>query len=317
MSNSALISCTVLSPNNSGKRTMKIDRITPHCVVGQMSAASLGTWFSHSSTQASSNYGIGWDGKIGMYVPEDSRSWCSSSSANDQRAVTIECASDTYEPYAIKDAVYKSLIKLCVDICKRNGKNALLWIPDKTKALAYKPKDNEMLLTVHRWFANKSCPGTDIMKKLPELATKVTAQLVADETAEKAKEAAKEAAKQGTTMEPGAKLSLSKEPLYGSSTAKSPASTVTGTYYYWGGGAVNGRIRITNAYSRVGIKGQVTGWIDSPTQYITYTVQKGDTLGKIASKYKTTVATLAQVNNISNVNLINVGQKLRIPVKIG
>ena len=321
MSNSPLISCTVLSPNNSGKRTMKIDRITPHCVVGQMSAASLGTWFSHSSTQASSNYGIGWDGKIGMYVPEDCRAWTSSNRNNDMQSVTIEVASDTYAPYAMKDAAYKALIKLCVDICKRNGKNALLWLggkgstaKDKEACESYKPKDNEMILTAHRFYANKSCPGDWLYSRFGELATKVTAQLVADETAEKAKEAAKEAAKQGTTMEPGAKLSLSKEPLYGSSTAKSPASTVTGTYYYWGGGAVSGRIRITNAYSRVGIKGQVTGWIDSPTQYITYTVQKGDTLGKIASKYKTTVATLAKINNIQNVNLINVGQKLKIPV---
>ena len=64
-------------------------------MVGQCTAEGLGDWFAKSSTQASSNYGIDRDGRVGMYVEEKSRSWCSSSNANDQRAVTIEGASDT------------------------------------------------------------------------------------------------------------------------------------------------------------------------------------------------------------------------------
>lgn len=94
-----------------------------------------------------------------MYVEEKNRSWCSSSNANDQRAITIECASDTAEPYAFKDVVYQTLIKLCADICKRNGKKKLLWLGDKDKTLSYEPKSDEMVLTVHRWFANKSWSG--------------------------------------------------------------------------------------------------------------------------------------------------------------
>ena len=187
-SNSKLISVKKLSPNNSGKRNHKIDRISPHCVVGQMTAEALGNWFAQTSAKASSNYGIGKDGKIGLYVEESNRSWCTSSSANDNRAVTIECASDTTDPYRMNDEVYQSLIKLCADICQRNGKNKLIWIPDKTKALAYEPKDNEMLITVHRWFANKSCPGEWLYSRLGDLANKVNTILQSPATDKKEEE---------------------------------------------------------------------------------------------------------------------------------
>ena len=175
--NSSMVVYTKLSPNNSGLRTHSIDRITPHCVVGQCTAEGLGDWFAKTSTQASSNYGIDKDGRVGMYVEEKNRSWCSSSNANDQRAITIECASDTSEPYAFKDVVYQTLIKLCVDICKRNGKNKLLWLGEKDKTLSYEPKSGEMILTVHRWFANKSCPGNWMYARMGDLAEKVTATL--------------------------------------------------------------------------------------------------------------------------------------------
>ena len=175
--NSSMVVYTKLSPNHSGQRTHSIDRITPHCVVGQCSVETLGSIFEPTSRQASSNYGIGADGRVGMYVEEKNRSWCSSSNANDQRAVTIECASDTTEPYAFRDVVYQTLIKLCVDICKRNGKKKLLWLGDKDTTLTYTPKADEMVLTVHRWFANKSCPGNWMYARMGDLASKVTAEL--------------------------------------------------------------------------------------------------------------------------------------------
>ena len=175
--NSSLVSYTNLSPNHSGQRTHSIDRITPHCVVGQLSAESICGCFTSPSREASCNYGIGKDGKIALCVEEKNRSWCSSSNTNDQRAVTIECASDKTHPYAMNDAVYQSLIRLCVDICKRNGKKKLLWLGDKNKTLNYSPKSDEMVLTVHRWFANKSCPGDWLYGRLGDLAAKVTAQL--------------------------------------------------------------------------------------------------------------------------------------------
>ena len=175
--NSSLVVFTKISPNQSGTRNHSIDRISPHCVVGQCNIESLGAWFAQSAAQASSNYGIGKDGRIGLFVPESNRSWCTSSAANDNRAVTIECASDTYAPYAMTDAVYQSLIKLCTDICRRNGKKKLLWFNDKNKSLNYNPAADEMVITVHRWFAQKSCPGDFLYNRLGDLALKVTSAL--------------------------------------------------------------------------------------------------------------------------------------------
>ena len=177
MSNSSLVSYTRLSPNHSGRRNHKIDRITPHCVVGQLSVESLGGVFANSSRQASSNYGIGYDGRVALYVDENNRSWCSSSASNDNRAVTIECASDLSEPYYMNDNVIESLIDLCVDICRRNGKDTLIWFGDRNKTLNYEPDDNECVITVHRWFANKSCPGDYLYNRLDEIAEKVTKRL--------------------------------------------------------------------------------------------------------------------------------------------
>lgn len=177
MSNSSLVSYTKISPNKTSPRNKLIDRITPHCVVGQVTVERLGEIFTPTSKKASSNYGIGKDGKIGMYVEEKDRSWCSSNAANDNRAVTIEVASDTTDPYAITDEAYDALVRLCADICERNGKKKLLWFADKEKTLAYKPKADEMVITVHRWFANKACPGDYIYERLGKIAEEVNAIL--------------------------------------------------------------------------------------------------------------------------------------------
>lgn len=175
--NSPLVAYTKLSPNHSGQRTHSIDRITPHCVVGQLSAESICGCFTSTDRQASCNYGIGTDGRVSLCVEEKNRSWCSSSKENDQRAITIECASDKSEPYAMNDKVYASLIALCVDICQRNGKKKLLWFGDKDKTLNYTPAADEMVLSVHRWFANKSCPGTWLYNRMSDLAKQVTDKL--------------------------------------------------------------------------------------------------------------------------------------------
>lgn len=177
MSNSKLVNYTKLSPNHSGQRTHSIDRITPHCVVGQCSVETLGNIFMDANREASCNYGIGTDGRVLLCVDEGNRSWCSSSNSNDQRAVTIECASDAYHPYAFNDKVYNKLIELCVDICKRNGKKKLLWFNDKSKTLNYSPKSDEMIITVHRWFDNKACPGDWLYNRLGDLAKRVTEKL--------------------------------------------------------------------------------------------------------------------------------------------
>ena len=172
MSNSSLVSYTKLSPNySSGRGGNSIYIFTPHCVVGQVTVERLGEIFAKPARQASSNYGIGKDGRVALYVDEKNRSWCTSSKWNDQRAITVECASDATEPYAFKEVVYERLVDLLVDCCKRNGKTKVLWFNDKNKSINYKPKGNEMLLTVHRWFdKNRSCPGTWMFSRMQRLA---------------------------------------------------------------------------------------------------------------------------------------------------
>lgn len=170
--NSEYVSFVKLSPNNSGKRKHAIDTITIHCTAGQCTVETLGSIFSNKARQASSNYGIGYDGKIGMYVEEENRSWCTSSAVNDNRAVTIEVASDSKEPYAVKDAAYKSLIKLVADICKRNKIKKLVWSTDKKSRMEHL---NGCNMTVHRDYANKSCPGTFLYNSMGKIASEVNA----------------------------------------------------------------------------------------------------------------------------------------------
>lgn len=174
--NSKLVDCKVLSPNHSGKRTHKIDRITPHCVVGQLSAEAIGACFP-SGRGASANYGVGYDGRQCLIVEEQNRSWCTSSADNDQRAITIEVASDKVEPYSFTNEAYKGLLELCIDICKRNGFKKVLWFGDKEKSLKYEPKEGECVLTVHRWFANKSCPGNWLYARMYDLADSINNEL--------------------------------------------------------------------------------------------------------------------------------------------
>lgn len=187
--NSPLATVTMLSPNHSGQRTHDIDTITPHCFVGQVTAKRGCEVFQPTSRKASCNYVVGYDGGIGLCVEEKNRSWCSggelnvngvTGAMNDQRAITIETASDSVAPYTFKEAAYGSLILLCTDICKRYGKTKLIWIPNAAQAVAYEPKADEMKLTVHRWFARKSCPGDWMMEHMAELATRVTSRLQGD-----------------------------------------------------------------------------------------------------------------------------------------
>ena len=170
MSNSPLVVYTKLSPNHSGKRNHSIIYFTPHCVVGQCSIESLGKIFANPARRASSNYGIGTDGRVGLFVDEANRAWTSSSPWNDNRAITVECASDASDPWAFKSIVYNKLVDLLVDCCRRNGKNKVLWFGDKDKTLNYTPASNEMVLTVHRWYAATACPGTWMYSRMGQLA---------------------------------------------------------------------------------------------------------------------------------------------------
>ena len=179
MSNSPLVSYTKLSPNHSGKRKHAIDTISIHCMAGHLSVERCGELFQNKERQASSNYGIGSDGRIGLYVDEANRSWCTSSASNDNRAVTIEVANTVAkDPWPVSDAAYKSLIDLLVDICQRNGIPRLLWKGDKSLI----GKVDQQNMTVHRWFAAKACPGDWLYSRHGQIAAEVNKRLEAAPT---------------------------------------------------------------------------------------------------------------------------------------
>lgn len=164
MSNSPLVSYTKISPNKS-TRTEKITKITPHYMAGNLTVETCGNVFAPSSRQASSNYGIGSDGRVGMYVPENYRAWTSSSAWNDQRAVTIEVANiDSYG--TITQAAWDALVNLCVDICKRNGISKLEFTGDRNGSVTW-----------HCMFSDTSCPGNYLKENTPRLVSEVNSKL--------------------------------------------------------------------------------------------------------------------------------------------
>lgn len=197
MSNSPLVDFTLISPNRTSPRNHTIDTVTIHCVVGQCTIETLGNLFVNPERGACSNYGIDKYGRIGMFAEEKDRSWCSggydkkgnpiringiSGSDNDHRAITIEVASDSYDPYAVNDAAYESLIRLLVDICQRNpGIHRLRWEGDKS-LVGNVSRQN---MTVHRWFAYKACPGDYLYDRHGAIAAEVNRRLDAAENAEK------------------------------------------------------------------------------------------------------------------------------------
>ena len=257
--NSSLVSYTKISPNRTKNRNHAIDTVTVHCVVGQCSVETLGNIFAPTSRQVSSNYGIGYDGRIGMYVEEKDRSWCSSNAANDHRAITIEVASDTTHPYAVKDKALAALIDLLVDICQRNNIKKLVWSTNKSDRVNHK---NGCNMTVHRDYANKSCPGDYLYNKHGYIAEQVNKRLgVTTTPTTPAPTTPAPITPTVTTITAGTKLTLKSVALYTSSGTATKAATRSGTYYVWSKDVINNRIRITNSTANVGKLGQVTGWI--------------------------------------------------------
>lgn len=166
MSNSSLVNYTKLSPNYS-KRTAKIDTITIHHMAGNLSVETCANVFATTSRQASSNYGVGSDGRVGLYVEEKNRAWTSSNRDNDDRAVTIEVANDGGAPdWHVSDKALEATINLCVDICKRNGIARLNYTGDKSGNL-----------TMHKWFSATACPGPYLGGKFPYIAEEVNKRL--------------------------------------------------------------------------------------------------------------------------------------------
>lgn len=170
--NSPLVTYKKISPNKTAPRNHAIDTITIHCMAGNISVESCGNLFSQSSRKASSNYGVGSDGRIALYVEEKDRSWCSSNAENDHRSVTIEVANDGGENtgWHVSDKALSALIELVADICKRNGIKKLVWSADK---LHRTNRLNGCNMTVHRDFAKKSCPGDYLYGKHSYIADEV------------------------------------------------------------------------------------------------------------------------------------------------
>lgn len=182
--NSSLVKHKIMSPNRYHPRKYPITRITIHHMAWILATSQqCGNSFKNPSRQASSNYGIGYDGDIALYVNEEDGAWTSSDYDNDNRAVTIEVANSTGSPnWSVSNKSYKALINLVTDICKRNGKTKILWLGDKEKTLAYEPKDNEMIMTVHRWFSPTLCPGPYLYSLMPDIARRVNEKLQAVKT---------------------------------------------------------------------------------------------------------------------------------------
>lgn len=168
MSNSSLATYRNISPARNSPRNHAIDTITIHCIVGQWTAKQGCDYFTR--VEASANYVVGKDGSIGISVNESDRSWCSSNSENDNRAITIEVASDTVHPYTVTNEAYEALIKLCADVCKRNGIKKLVWSTDKNVRVNHLYGAN---MTCHRDFANKACPGDYLYSREGDIAKRV------------------------------------------------------------------------------------------------------------------------------------------------
>lgn len=299
MSNSKLICYTRLSPNCNKPRNHKIDTITIHHMAGNLTVEQCGALFASPTREVSSNYGIGTDGRIALYVDEANRSWCSSSPANDNRAITIEVANDGGDPdWHVSDKAMASLINLCVDICKRNG----------IKKLNY-TGDTSGNLTMHKWFAATGCPGPYLGSKFPYIAAEVNKRLGTKTTAKATATTkhlyrirkswadsksqigaysnlnnAKKACKAGYTvydemgravysapaaktpiLTKGSKITLKGAKLYVSAGGQVPVNTLSGNYYLYDGKLVSGRYRITTSKSNCGrtpVGLYVTGWVN-------------------------------------------------------
>lgn len=178
MSNSSLATYKRLT-GNYDPRNHKIDTITIHCYVGQVTAKQGCDYFYNADREVSSNYVVGCDGSIGLSVEEKNRAWTSSSPSNDHRAITIETACETKAPYKVNDAAYNALINLCVDICKRNGINKLVWSNNESDRINHK---NGCNMTVHRDFANTACPGQYLYERMADIANQVNKKLGAATT---------------------------------------------------------------------------------------------------------------------------------------
>lgn len=161
MTVSSLSSVSIISPNTSGLRTAPISKVTVHHMAGDLTVEQCGSIFKSASRQASSNYGVGSDGRIGCYLEEEYHPWTSSSYWNDDRAITLEVADYNLGDWSPSRAAYQSTVLLCADICNRYG-----IFPTYTG-------DTDGTFTEHRMYAATSCPGDWWHAKMPDFVNNV------------------------------------------------------------------------------------------------------------------------------------------------
>lgn len=327
MSNSSLVNVKIWSPNYSSRDGAKIERIVIHHMAGNLSVETCGNLFKNPNRQVSSTYGVGTDGRIGQYVDEKYRPWTTASYTCDRGAVTIEVANDIIGGnWHVSDKALESTIKLCVDVCKRNGIAKLNYTGDK--------KGN---LHMHCWYSATACPGPYLKSKFQYIANEVNLRLNAQKPSapsydnvkngtvhivKKGETLSKIAMQYGTTVENLVALNGIKNPNLinvgqnivikkGSSEARKTIDQLAKEVLEgkWG----NGTARVTalkNAgYDPAKVQARVNEILNPP---VYHTVKRGESLSVIAKKYGTTVDKLVSLNKIKNPNLINIGQVLRI-----
>lgn len=310
MSNSSLVNYTRLSPNYSSRNGVKIDTITIHHMAGNLSVETCGAVFANGGREASSNYGIGTDGRVGMYVEEKNRSWCSSNGDNDRRAVTIEVANDQIGGnWHVSDKALAKCIDLCVDICKRNGIKKLNYTGNKSGNL-----------TMHKWFAATACPGPYLESKFPYIASEVNKRLDTEP---------KPVPTPTPTPTPSGGLYKVQVGAYkNKSNADKALAKVKSDGYNGFITYVDGLYKVqvgafkvkSNAeklladLKKKGYSGIIKGGesVNPEVKPEYYTVKSGDTLWKIARMYNTTIAQICSWNGISQTDYIYAGDKLRV-----
>lgn len=308
MSNSPLVNYTKISPHRTSPRRAAIKKITIHHMAGNISVETCGNVFS-GTREASSNYGVGTDGRVGMYVEEKDRSWASSSPDNDNQAVTIEVANDvTGGNWHVSDTALEKTIELCVDICKRNGISRLNYTGDKSGNL-----------TMHKWFAPTDCPGPYLESKFPYIAEQVNKRL-GSSAVEQPGETTPSTG--GAAFSVGDAVRFKGGAHYKSSNAASAAGTpAAGPAKVT---AISAGAKHPYHIIHTDTTSTVYGWVDASTlealtggstEGSTYTVQAGDTLWGIATRLLGNGNRYTEIKALNGLtsDTIRAGQKLKIP----
>jgi len=329
MTKSSLTNVTVLANTNNytaGRGGQKICKLTPHHMAGDLKIERCGELFQNPSRGASSNYGIGTDGRIACYVEEENRSHCSANGDNDRQAITVEVANDggADTNWHISDKAWNSLVKLAVDVCTRHNFR-----------LSYTGNASGSL-TRHNMFVATTCPGPYLQSRFQELADTVNAILdgttattpntsngskTIDEIAhdvitgkfgdgDARKTALANAGYDYATVQARVNEILGATPTPTTKSIEELAREVIAGQ--WGNGDAR-KTALTNAgYDFASVQAKVNELLGVNTSYQTYTVKSGDTLSAIAKKYNTTYTKIANDNGISNPNKIYSGQILKI-----